>query len=79
MSDEVAEGVDLGPLTEVVRVLRGQRVEVEDVGEEREVLGWGLVEVQPEELAVRQVSAQQLAVHVVVDAVVVHHERRRLR
>ena len=55
MQREVAEGVDLGPLAEVVHVLDRQRVEAEDVGEERQVLGGGLVEVEPEELAVREV------------------------
>ena len=67
---EVAEGVDLGPLAEVVRVLHGERVEAEDVGEQRQVLGGGLVEVEPEELVVREVLVQQFAVHAIVDAVV---------
>ena len=55
---EVAEGVDLGPLAEVVHVLHRQRVEAEDVGEKRQVLGGGLVEVEPEELVVREVLVQ---------------------
>ena len=75
---EVAEGVDLGPLAEVVGVLHGQRVEAEEVAEQREILGRRPVEVEPEELAVLEVPVQQVAVHVVVDAVGVHHERRRL-
>ena len=73
---EVAEGVDLGPLAEVVGVLHGQRVEAEEVAEQGQILGRGPVEVEPEELAVLEVAIQQVAVQAVVDAVGVHEERR---
>ena len=50
--DEVVVVVDLRPLAELLGVLDGQRVELEDVAEDLEVLVVRLVEVEPEELVV---------------------------
>jgi hypothetical protein len=53
--------VDLGALAEVLGVLDRERVELEDVAEDREVRVVGLVEVEPEEPAVGEQSLHGLA------------------
>ena len=49
--DVVAVLVELRALAEVLRVLERERVEAEDVAQDREVLRAGLLEVEPEERA----------------------------
>ena len=61
---EVVVGLDLRPLPEALRVLDGERVEVEDVPEDLEVLRHRLLEVEPEEVAVGEQAFHRLAVEV---------------
>ena len=57
--DVIAVVVELGALAEVVGVLQRERVEAEDLAQLCQLIGVGVVEVQPEEV---------VAPHVVADA-----------
>ena len=52
--DEVVIAVDFGSLVKLLRVLDGERVELEDVPEDLEIVCSRLVEVEPEELVAGQ-------------------------
>ena len=49
--DEVVVAVDFGSLIELFRVLDGERVELEDVAEDREVAFSRVVKIKPEEVS----------------------------
>ena len=59
--DEVVVLVELGPLAEVLRVLDRERMELEDVSQDLEVVGLGLIKVEPEEAAGREQFLDRLA------------------
>ena len=69
--DEVVVLVDLRPLPEVHGVLDGERVELEDVAEDLEVVAVGLVEVEPEELPGGEKLLDRLAAEVDLAAALV--------
>ena len=52
--DVVAVFVELGPLAEVLGVLDRERMELEDISQDLEVVGLGLMKVEPEEAAGRE-------------------------
>ena len=62
--DEVVVVVDLRALAEVLGVLDRERVELEDVAEDREVARVGAIEVEPEELPAREQALDRLAIEV---------------
>ena len=69
--DEVVVVVDLRALAEVLGVLDRERVELEDVAEDLEVVAVGLVEVEPEELPAREQLLDGLAAEVHLAAALV--------
>ena len=58
---EVVVVVDLRPLAEVLGVLDRERMELEELAEDREVVGGRTVEVEPEEAAAREQLLDALA------------------
>ena len=52
--DIVAVVVELGSLTEVLRILDRERMELEDISQDLEVVRLGLMKVEPEEAAGRE-------------------------
>jgi hypothetical protein len=59
--DVVAVLVELGPLPELLGVLDRERMELEDVPQDLEVVRVGLVEVEPEETTLREELLDRLA------------------
>src|SRR5205823_11096997 len=62
--DEVLVVVDLWPLVEVLGVLDGERMELEDVAQELEIGSLRPVEVNPEELSGREEALDRLPAEV---------------
>ena len=70
---------DIALLAEVGGVLHGERMELEHVGQQRDVLGLRLVQVEPEELALGEMFFDELLVDVFVSPAGVHEERGGVR
>ena len=77
--DEVVVVVDLGALPELLGVLDGERVELEDVAEDLEVVRVGLVEIEPEERVAGKQLLDLLAVEVQLLAAAVVDDDARVR
>src|SRR5205814_8603192 len=63
----VVEGLELGPLPELARVLQRERVQLEDVAQQREIGLAGVLDVEPEEDPVPQARFDALRVDVGLD------------
>ena len=63
----VVEGLELGPLPELARVLQRERVQLEDVAQQREIGLAGVLDIEPEEDPVPQARFDALRVDVGLD------------